>query len=104
MSAPFGPTRVESRRSAVAVGSGELPLAGGFRLVPVPQSEPSLRFSSPLIKPDVRISRIRLSDWFHLEAHGGAPRWRRRIRTTPISSNTVLAVNRRVPRVGTLWR
>src|SRR4051794_1445629 len=29
------------------------------------------RFPSPLIKPDVRISRIRLSDWFHLAAHGG---------------------------------
>src|SRR3954452_16691878 len=26
----------------------------------------TLRFPSPLIKPDVRISRIRLSDWFHL--------------------------------------
>jgi hypothetical protein len=25
----------------------------------------TFRFSSPLIKPDVRISRIRLSDWFH---------------------------------------
>jgi hypothetical protein len=23
------------------------------------------RFPSPLIKPDVRISRIRLSDWLH---------------------------------------
>ena len=34
----------------------------------------SLRFPSPLIKPDVRISRIRLSDWLHLEAHGGVPR------------------------------
>src|SRR4051812_5478091 len=31
----------------------------------------SPRFPSPLIKPDVRISRIRLSDWFHLTAHGG---------------------------------
>jgi hypothetical protein len=29
----------------------------------------SLRFLSPLIKPDVRISRIRLSDWLHPEAH-----------------------------------
>src|ERR1035438_2402213 len=28
------------------------------------------RFPSPLIEPDVRISRIRLSDWFHYEAHG----------------------------------
>jgi len=34
----------------------------------------TLRFPSPLIKPDVRISRIRLSDWFHRTAHGGAPR------------------------------
>ena len=28
------------------------------------------RFPSPLIKPDVPISGIRLSDWFHREAHG----------------------------------
>jgi len=28
------------------------------------------RFPSPLIKPDVRISRIRLSDWLHRKAHG----------------------------------
>ena len=34
----------------------------------------TLRFPSPLIKPDVRISRIRLSDWFHRAAHGGASR------------------------------
>jgi hypothetical protein len=32
------------------------------------------RFSSPLIKPDVRVSRIRLSDWLHREAHGGGPK------------------------------
>src|SRR5437899_5010176 len=30
----------------------------------------SLRFPSPLIEPDVPISGIRLSDWFHREAHG----------------------------------
>jgi hypothetical protein len=30
----------------------------------------TLRFPSPLIKPDVPISGIRLSDWFHREAHG----------------------------------
>jgi hypothetical protein len=30
----------------------------------------SLRFPSPLIEPDLRISRIRLSDWLHLKAHG----------------------------------
>jgi hypothetical protein len=31
------------------------------------------RLPSPLIKPDVRISRIRLSDWFPCKAHGGNP-------------------------------
>jgi hypothetical protein len=40
------------------------------------------RFSSPLIKPNVRISRIRLSDWLHRKAHGDdAPRSHRRHRT-----------------------
>ena len=29
----------------------------------------TLRFPSPLIEPDVRISRIRLSDWLHRKAH-----------------------------------
>ncbi len=33
----------------------------------------SLRFPSPLIEPDVRISRIRLSDWLHRKAHGRLP-------------------------------
>src|SRR3954453_19932602 len=33
----------------------------------------TLRFPSPLIKPDVRISRIRLSDWLQPAAHGGPP-------------------------------
>src|SRR5262245_65905924 len=28
------------------------------------------RFPSPLIKPNVPISGIRLSDWFHRQAHG----------------------------------
>jgi hypothetical protein len=30
----------------------------------------TLRFSSPLIEPGVPVSRIRLSDWLHREAHG----------------------------------
>ncbi len=38
-------------------------VSGGFRLVPVPQASPWLRFLSPLIKPGVRFSRTRLSDW-----------------------------------------
>jgi hypothetical protein len=36
-------------------------LAGGFRLLPVPQFGPWLRFQSPLVKPDMQIARIRLS-------------------------------------------
>ena len=43
------------RRMGVAV-------PGGFRPLPVPHSPPWLRFQSPLIEPDVRFSRIRLSD------------------------------------------
>jgi len=36
------------------------------------------RFPSPLIKLDMRISRIQLSDWFHCKAHGGNPAAERR--------------------------
>ena len=40
------------------------------------------RVDAPLVKPDVRISRIRLSDWLHCKAHGDdRPRSRRRHRT-----------------------
>ncbi len=37
-------------------------MTGGLRRQPVPQSVARPRFPSPLIEPDVRISRIRLSD------------------------------------------
>lgn len=53
----------------------------------------SLRFPSPLIKLDVRISRIQLSDWFHREAHGGGPRCTRRRRNTPSSPKTLSSEN-----------
>jgi len=42
-----------------------------------------LRFPSPLIEPDVRISRIRLSERVHRKAHGRAPKCTRRSRNTP---------------------
>jgi hypothetical protein len=64
-------SRVESRTGAVAWAKLASP-----------------RFPSPLIKPDVRVSRIRLSDWLHLEAHGRAPTWTWRSRSTPSSPNT----------------
>src|SRR3954452_10842642 len=35
---------------------------------------PAPEVSCQLSPPDVRITRIRLSDWFHREAHGGGPR------------------------------
>src|SRR6266851_8550335 len=55
-----GRENVESRCGAVALGRTYplLPLSSGGALV-VP---PSLRFHIPLIQPDRRISRIRLSD------------------------------------------
>ncbi len=61
-----------------------------------------LRFPSPLIKPDVPISGIRLSDWLHLAAVGGGPMCIRRSRSTPSFPNTTSSENRRVPREGTL--
>jgi hypothetical protein len=48
--------KVESRMGAVAWGLW-----------------PTLRFPSPLIKPDEPISGIRLSDWLHRKAHDGRP-------------------------------
>src|SRR2546423_1687942 len=45
----------------------------------------TLRFPSPLIEPDVRISCIRLSDWLHREAHGARDQGRRSRRSTPRS-------------------
>src|SRR3954447_12857618 len=64
----------------------------------------SPRFPSPLIKPDVRIARIRLSDWLHRKAHGGGPRCTRRSRNTPNSPNTRASENRVVPRPCALCR
>jgi hypothetical protein len=40
----------------------------------------TLRFPSPLIEPDVRISRIRLSDWLRREAHGAITDRKRHLR------------------------
>ena len=61
-----------------------------------------LRLPSPLIKPDVRVSRIRLSDWLHRRAHGGGPKWTRRRWSTPSAPNTVSRGKRLVPCEGTL--
>ena len=44
---------------------------------------PTLRFPSPLIEPDLRSYRIRLSDWLHRKAHSGAGRGRRSRHSTP---------------------
>ena len=56
--------RVEDERAGLRCG--ESLLTGGFRRAPVPHSTPYPRFPSPLIEPDVQISRIRLSDWIHI--------------------------------------
>ena len=51
-------------------------------LVPAPQFSPWLRFPFPLIKPDLRFSRIRLSDWLHVLAPAGRPSCFQRSRKT----------------------
>jgi hypothetical protein len=99
-----GHSQVESTTGAVAVGSGELLLADGFRLVPVPHSEPWLRFQSPLIEPGVPVSGTRLSDWLHTRACGGRARRGGVRRRTPRGPKTACSENRRVPRDGTLCR
>jgi len=57
---PEGLRRVESRCGAVAVGQTYLlpPLSSGGASL----ARPWLRFHTPLIEPDMQISRIRLSD------------------------------------------
>src|SRR5215813_1536222 len=45
----------------------------------------TLRFPSSLIEPDVPISGIRLSDWFHREAHGATARGKCSRRSRPSS-------------------
>src|SRR5687767_7540567 len=52
--------RVEDRRAGCR--SRGLLLPAAFASMPVPQPRPWLRFPSPLIEPDVRLYRIRLSD------------------------------------------
>jgi len=61
----------------------------------------SSRFPSPLIEPDVRISRIRLSDRIHRQTHGAAARCTWRNRSTPSEPKITSFARRRVPRVGT---
>jgi hypothetical protein len=95
---------VESTTGAVAVGSGELPLAGGFLPVPVPHSEPWLRFQLPLIEPGVPVSGTRLSDWLQTRACGGCARRGGVRRRTPRGPKTTCSENRRVPRDGTRCR
>jgi transposase len=61
---------VESRRGAVAWGS---------------DWEPSLRFLFPLIKLDVPISGIQLSDWLYVRPTAGTGLGKRSVRITPSS-------------------
>ena len=53
--------RVESTTGAVAVGRGGR-CSRRLSPIPVPHSSPWLRFQSPLVEPDMQISRIWLSD------------------------------------------
>src|SRR5438094_1423310 len=62
------------------------------------------RFPSPLIKPDVPVSSIRLSDRLHQLAHGSGPRCTSRSRSTPNFPNTIAFEKLMAPRDDTLWR
>jgi len=55
------PAWVKSRRGAVAGGSESRGWPAAFAHLPMPHSDPWLGLHVPLIEPDVRISRIRLS-------------------------------------------
>ena len=89
----------------VADGSGETVLTGR-----VEDGRGSLshaatpRFPSPLIEPDVRRYRIRLSDRLHRKAHGEAVRGKRSRASTPRSPWITSKVNGRLPRPCTLCR
>src|SRR5205823_721007 len=62
------------------------------------------RFPSPLIEPDVQISCIRLSDRFHRQTHGRAPRCTQYRRSTPSGPKITSSASARVPRVDTFCR
>ena len=63
---------VESTTGAVAVGGGGS-CCRRLSPMPVPHSSPWLRFQSPLVEPDVRFSRIRLSDEIMPSPTGSSP-------------------------------
>jgi hypothetical protein len=63
-----------------------------------------LRFPSPLIKPDVLISSIRLSDRLHRTTHGERPLCVHIRCRTASSPNTSPKENREAPRLLTLCR
>src|SRR5713101_7138388 len=57
------------------------------------------RFPSPLIKPDVPVSSIRLSDRLHQLAHGSGPKCTSRSRSTPNFPNTIAFEKLMAPRM-----
>ena len=64
-------------------------------------SRTMLRFHIPLIKPDVPISSIRLSDRIHHQLTEGLAT---KSRSTPSFPNTTRSEYLAVPSEGTLWR
>jgi hypothetical protein len=93
---------VESRDGAVDVGTGSRSSPAAFAMVLVPQSVPYLRFHPPLIEPDVRSYRIRLSDGLHEETRIGRDRAGPRSHPAWSSSMIQSTEYRVVPRDATL--
>ena len=65
--------------------------------MPVPHSSPWLRFQSPLVEPDVQISRIRLSDEIMPFRPREARRTRRKVREAVIGPEPVSRVAHYLP-------
>src|SRR4051812_40159328 len=73
LSAVLYRSRVESAAGAVAVGQGVCCFPAAFAICRCLSPGPWLRFPLPLIEPDLRISRIRLSDRLHERACAELP-------------------------------
>ncbi len=77
-SAPRFSEKQQEKRSVGRVGRWRGGLGGAYLLPTLSVagasvSPPCSVSTLPLIEPDVRISRIRLSDWLHSSAHNTLP-------------------------------
>ena len=63
-----------------------------------------LRFPSPLIKPDMRSYRIRLSDWLHPKAHGVHHMGALRVHLIPLRLRLTVKLSLESPKLSGVYR